>query len=669
MVRERVVQKKSFQQSLDDIKEKMKEKRTKRLASASAASRGLSKLKTAAAVKPFVLKSVQVNNKALALALQAEREKVRQAQGIILQLKRERQALIFHLLMMKRALSEGGVARSAQTFSAEEPKPDLAQSTCPRGVAQADAVTQEEELRPLESLTQQEEDGALGGSGNGEASLPPSVGMRRRRDGRKRSERRRSSLFNPASVDVCVTEEVEPQNSGVAEDPELHLDTGVGVAADVAEHEGTAENTTAGGQRSLRTYSVDASKAALDSELSDLAAVQHSTPEPPQRRASRQTKRKAAQSATKPERSRKVERAPLKKPWEKPRARSKSRAAAGGSASGSGSGSGSAPSDRLNSSLGGNDTFDFDCEEAVHITPFRGGGKASEAPPSPITMPSPVAPPPPAPADEEPSSSEAEQEADDSPYVPDRKFRRTRDPPPRRARSKRRSAQTRGKENTGPKQNRTVPELSGNVKTRTEAADATLSIHTELQLPQSPAADLQFPESLLSPSAEKINLSTPDQESAKAAASGEEMASPPPDIPSAEAGLMMIDSPLFELTNRRNQSSEQENSMAVVMDKSRRRKGGLVVRSCLGLALSDVTNLSPAAYQTPLQGRDSTPSLGRKRRCTSVVSYKEPSISSKLRRGDKFTDTRFLRSPIFKQKSRRSIKSMEKYNESFVGCR
>ncbi|NXG32099.1 SGO1 protein, partial [Dromaius novaehollandiae] len=92
--------------------------------------------------------------------------------------------------------------------------------------------------------------------------------------------------------------------------------------------------------------------------------------------------------------------------------------------------------------------------------------------------------------------------------------------------------------------------------------------------------------------------------------------------------------------------------------------------------LCDVTNttsslLTRNALVVPeVEG---SPAPKRKRSCTLTVSYKEPSIAGKLRRGDPFTDTCFLNSPIFKQKKdakHHSVKkeSLSKYNEKFVGC-
>lgn len=137
MAKERA-RKKSFQQSLEDIKERMKEKRNKRLARASAPRRALSKMinnnnssssgmETSHASTSLsliltlykigvflpvvnsihtILKGVQQNNKELAIGLQAEKEKGRQANAVILQLKREQQALFLHLLLLKKRLKE-----------------------------------------------------------------------------------------------------------------------------------------------------------------------------------------------------------------------------------------------------------------------------------------------------------------------------------------------------------------------------------------------------------------------------------------------------------------------------------------------------------------------------------------------------------------------------------
>lgn len=64
--------------------------------------------------------------------------------------------------------------------------------------------------------------------------------------------------------------------------------------------------------------------------------------------------------------------------------------------------------------------------------------------------------------------------------------------------------------------------------------------------------------------------------------------------------------------------------------------GGLGVRTAgRGLSLCDVTNLSPAAFRKfscggsrPSDARCSTPVPARKRRCTMMVDYKEPTLNA-----------------------------------------
>ncbi|NXO69433.1 SGO1 protein, partial [Phainopepla nitens] len=76
----------------------------------------------------------------------------------------------------------------------------------------------------------------------------------------------------------------------------------------------------------------------------------------------------------------------------------------------------------------------------------------------------------------------------------------------------------------------------------------------------------------------------------------------------------------------------------------------------------DLTNTSIQFHASvPKSPQTSEDSAAPQRRSRPTVCYKEPSLHSKLRRGDRFTDTQFLNSPVYKVKNKRNFKSKPKF--------
>ncbi|XP_039675109.1 shugoshin 1 isoform X3 [Perca fluviatilis] len=634
MVKERA-QKKSFQQSLEDIKERMKEKRNKRLASASAPSRGRSRMINKSSVAnsshQTILKGVQLNNKVLAVALQAEKEKVRQSNAVILQLKREQQALFLHLLLLKRKLKE----QEALAVSASENKPANILVEPKPSVDSARRKRTSQDLdkpivcKPSPNCAdpQPSEKNAQPGR---QIALPSTVGVRRRHADRR--SRRRS-------------ERVQEKRS-LSEGDQI-----AGLGTLIASP--------------IRSDSENVNQPQQGAEPDLAEEFQHSTPEPvppknnnnnqqrpSRKKAQQQPRTKPEPAARKAERGRKPDRAPLKKPWEnpKPRARSKSRDRSATRAKTAPSSQGN----KLNTSLGFNDTFDFDCEGAVHVTPFR--AKAEDNQPStpirketPQTRASPVIS-----KENESSSSSPSSESEDSLYVPQKGRRRPTSPDKTKVVTTRRGRLPKViklKENIPPEQ-----EISSKLLVFRDEESSLMAVEPEKE------------EAYHSPDTSFSNSPDP------AAMLRQENHHEPhrgviekncllPVSPLVEVEMMRIDSVLSNLDSSGQAPPllPQQTTQRVKTCKKPCRKF-----SCGGLRPSDA--------------RCSTPAPARKRRCTMAVDYTEPTLNAKLRRGDKFTDLQFLRSPIFKQKSgRRSVQKsrnsissqppFEKYNESFVGCR
>ncbi|NWH69542.1 SGO1 protein, partial [Piaya cayana] len=79
--------------------------------------------------------------------------------------------------------------------------------------------------------------------------------------------------------------------------------------------------------------------------------------------------------------------------------------------------------------------------------------------------------------------------------------------------------------------------------------------------------------------------------------------------------------------------------------------------------LQDLTNTSiPSRTSLPKSPKTAEgKSVAPHRRGRATICYKEPSLQSKLRRGDQFTDMQFLDSPVYKGKKKSSFKSKSKF--------
>ncbi|XP_058866644.1 shugoshin 1-like isoform X2 [Acipenser ruthenus] len=614
MVRERV-EKKSFQESLADIKEKMKEKRNKRLACATTGKPALTcMLKTQITNTSSFMLKVQANNKALALAVQAEKETVRQAQDLILHMKKEQHAMMFHILMLKRKLKAQEALDSVQSG----PKPDttrtdrdlhISPSSNPlvRWVPVTDSTDPKSPTEGLQNpcpanreisndVHSDDNDVHRGVKG---AFLLRNVTSRRRGLDCQR---------DVSDIRDCVDEtlhKVAPV-SGKACEGETS-EAGVEEKVDINHEMGTPEREN------------DAKETMLQEDF-DLELLSNEPTPEPQGKVSVFEKKQDTGTKTGRGRKDKADRVPLKKPWDtkQPRARSKSRDRTQTKPK-------NLPNDQINVSIGSNDAYDFNCEEVIHMTPFRSNNNPREEEEDTVVN---EADPGCASEDSSDSESSSSEDLDCSIYEPgNRKGKKNKQDsshltekaeiPPRRPRSKRRSIvqswQRSGKENVDAGSNEAVSAV-GHKKLKVTATQAP-------KMKADCCHDMNFSH-----------------------------------LPADMEVAHKMEKPLYGTVF--NGETEEYP----------------------GEALCDVTNISSASREkelktssTLLNSKTEKPATPvRKRRCTLSVSYKEPTLNAKLRRGDKFTDTEFLHSPVFKQEcKRKSIKTEKfvKYNESFVGCR
>uniref|UniRef100_A0A8C5PPH4 Shugoshin 1 n=1 Tax=Leptobrachium leishanense TaxID=445787 RepID=A0A8C5PPH4_9ANUR len=656
MVKERCL-KKTFQESLEDIKERMKEKRAKRMA----------KIVTikAFAAKPMKtnsssvsLKSFEENNRELALSLEAEKLKTREAQDLILHLKREKQSLMFEIFMLRRKLTlqngrestdnklsslKGIIAKVTYNLLETAKLLGPAQALCSSNTTNESAAEirttsadcgtvspqglrsyspdseakgllkvtkkhgQDENLNRIGEVLENSGKVTSQAKGRGSCSYPTActseVGNLNTNDKtvsacnlyRNVSTRRRGSNLN-----VCIEESTFP------EDVCLNTDSRTENLAPAEE----CPYTNSEGMETVSTIPSPSKEEFLpDTEMSTIAS---STPEPRRKEKPPKTKEepRRGRERVKKGKTDKGANVPLKKPWEntKSRARSKSRERATNKQT--------ATNEKMNTSLNSGDAYDFVFEESVHVTPFRQNKQEDEG------------------VDESSSDKSSDEEhTDDSLYVPYKESSKTRNRSdsssavPLRPRSKRRTV---------------VQQQKKEIKKETLEEQANMKKNAKSVIKVKSGDRVETPKNVVTAAIENSETVLPASVDAEGATGGPNATCAKPDL----------------LTATPIKSNTDESPPPC-------------------FSLSDVTNLSGCSkvkkHSCPILNSDEkrTGSPTRKRRCTVTVNYAEPKLSRKLRRGDPYTDTEFLNSPIYKHKDvRKSIKknSLSRYNEAFVGC-
>ncbi|RXN01661.1 Shugoshin-like 1 [Acipenser ruthenus] len=624
MVRERV-EKKSFQESLADIKEKMKEKRNKRLARATTGKPAItSMLKTQIINTSSFMLKVQTNNKALALAVQAEKEKVRQAQDLILHMKKEQHAMMFHILMLKRKLKAQEALDSVQVLYAQYlhfcnlnvrqwvPVTDSADPKSPTEGLQNPCPANREISNDVHS----DDDNAVHRSVKG-VVLSRNVTSRRRG-----LDCQRDVSDVRESVDETL-HKVAPVTGKACEGETSEEKVDVNHETGTPERENEAKETMLQEDFDLELLSIEPRDA------------KHSTPEP-QGKVSVCKKKQDTGTKTGRGRKDKADRVPLKKPWDtkQPRARSKSRDRTQTKPK-------NLPNDQINVSIGSNDAYDFNCEEVIHMTPFRSNNNPREEEEDTVVN---EADPGCASEDSSDSESSSSEDLDCSIYEPgNRKGKKNKQDsshltekaeiPPRRPRSKRRSIvqswQRSGKENVDAGSNEAISAVDEGHKklkvTATQAPKMKADCCHDMNYSHLPA-DMEVPQKTEKPLYGTVETEEyPDEGHKKLKVTATQ-------APKMKADCCH-DMNYSHLPADMEVPQKTEKPLYGTVETEEYPAGEAL---CLPTSLCDFTNISSASREkelkipgTLLNSKTAKPLTPvRKRRCTLAVSYKEPTLNA-----------------------------------------